>query len=63
MVKTLSKSSSLKPAGWWPLNLVHIIREDGVGGVLQSCSNDDPGLTFTYLIATLLPNAFIWENA
>ena len=28
-------------------------------------SNDDPGLTLTYFTAklTLLPNAFVWENA
>ena len=29
------------------------------------CSNDDPGLTLTYFTArsTLLPYAFVWENA
>ena len=34
-------------------------------GALQSCSNEDPGLTLTYFTArsTLLLNAFVWENA
>ena len=34
-------------------------------GPYKVCSNDDPGLTLTYFTArsTLLPNAFVWENA
>ena len=30
----------------------------------QICSNDDPGLSLTYLTArsNLVPNAFVWEN-
>ena len=30
----------------------------------QICSNDDPGLTWTYFMArsNLVPYAFVWEN-
>ena len=33
--------------------------------VLPSCSNDDPGLTLTYLLArsNLVPYAFAWEKS
>ena len=33
--------------------------------LMTLCSNNDPGLTLTYFTAmsTLLPNAFVWENA
>ena len=40
------------------------IQHQGFGSY-KVCSNDDPGLTLTYLTArsTLLPNASVWENA
>ena len=36
----------------------------GVLGYYQVCSNDDPGLTWTYFMArsNLIPYAFVWEK-
>ena len=38
--------------------------QHGVLEYYQVCSNDDPGLTLTYLMAqsNLVPYAFVWEK-
>ena len=59
--KNLKKSSSPEPNGRWPWNLVC---KHWVLKYYQVCSNDNPGLTLTYLKAksNLVPYAFVYEK-
>ena len=54
------KSSSLEPKGRRPWNLVY-----SIGYTSTTSSNDDPGLTFTYVTARskLVHFVFVLENA
>lgn len=57
-VKILQKSSPLKPAGRFPLNLVYSIYDPGPTKFVQLMI-----LTFFRARITLLPNAFVWKKA
>ena len=48
---------------WLPYKILKDVFSDGTE--YKVCSNDDPGLTLTYITATstLPPNAFVLENA